>query len=221
MHIPFAKLSSLILLLVATLSCQGTRMVADPVLELRGGSGASELGVSTDFGVVFLGRTARSGAVELTAWYGDGPSIEFSVIEPLGGGLFTAEPQIKLPRVPISFRTPRAGETLRVIGRTGRERWTADVTVRSEPQLEGLIVDVPGQVLERDGQAGAGLYRVGAKGHDLKLVGLVTGTVEINGADGATRRYLAAVGPDQLWRLVTYKRDFPRKRKWVYRADVL
>jgi hypothetical protein len=49
----------------------------------------------------------------------------------------------------------------------------------------------------------------------------VTGTVELTGADGATRRYLAAVGPDQLWRLVTYKRDFPRKRKWVYRADVL
>ncbi|MBL8804597.1 MAG: hypothetical protein JNN27_21545 [Planctomycetes bacterium] len=221
MHMPLAKLSSLILLLVATLSCQGTRVAADPVLELRGGSGASELGVSTDFGVVFLGRTSRSGAVELTAWYGDGPSIEFSVIEPLGGGLFTAEPQIKLPRVPISFRTPRAGETLRVIGRSGRERWSADVTVRAEPQLEGLIVDVPAQVLERDGQAGAGLYRIGEKEHDLKLVGLVTGTVEVTGSDGATRRYLAAVGPDQLWRLVTYKRDFPRKRKWVYRADVL
>jgi len=221
MHMTLAKLSSLILLVAATVACQGTRMVADPVLELRGGSGASELGVSTDFGVVFLGRTARSGAVELTAWFGDGPSIEFSVIEPLGGSLFTAEPQIKLPRVPISFQMPRAGESLRLMGRSGRERWSADVTVRTEPQIEGLIVDLPAQALAQEGQVGAGLYRVGAKEHDLKLVGLVTGTVEVTGADGATRRYLSAVGPDQLWRLVTYKRDFPRRRKWVYRADVL
>jgi hypothetical protein len=53
------------------------------------------------------------------------------------------------------------------------------------------------------------------------LVGLISGRVELTGADGTPRRYLTAVGPNQLWRLVTYKRDYPHKRKFVYRDDVL
>jgi len=218
----FRQLATLAFLFaLAAAACQGTRKVADPVLEVRGADGASELGVSTDFGVVFLGRTARSGPVEVTAWFGDGPSIEFSVVEPLGGGLFTAEPQIRLPRVPMSFTTPTPGQTLRLIGRRGRERWSADVRVHAEPGVTGLLLDIPAQFAAFDGQVGAGLYVVGEREHDLRLVGLVTGELELAGPDGAVRRYLTAVGPDQLWRLVTYKRDFPRQRKFVYRADVM
>jgi hypothetical protein len=202
-------------------ACQGTRMVADPVLEVRGVNGATELAVSTDYGLVFLGRSARSGPIEVTAWFGDGPSVEFTVVEPLGGGLFTAEPQIRLPRVPMSFEMPRAGQTLRLIGRRGKSKWSADVTVRSDKAVTGLIVDVPGALGDKQGQAGAGLYLAGPGEHDLRLVGLVTGEVEVSAPDGGTRRYLTAVGPDQLWRLVTYKRNFPRQRKFVYRADVM
>jgi hypothetical protein len=216
---PAQALFALVLWFLA--ACQGTRMVADPVLEVRGAEGATELAVSTDYGLVFLGRTARSGPIEVTAWFGDGPSIEFTVVEPLGGGLFTAEPQIRLPRVPMSFETPRAGQTLRLIGRRGRSKWSADVTVRSDKAVAGLIVDVPGELADKPGQAGAGLYLAGPGEHDLRLVGLVTGEVEVTAADGGARRYLTAVGPDQLWRLVTYRRNFPRQRKFVYRADVM
>jgi len=74
-------------------SCVGSRTLTDPTLEIRTPHG-SELGVSTDYGVIFLGRTAQSGSVEITAWFGDGPSIESSVIEPIGGGLYTAETEI-------------------------------------------------------------------------------------------------------------------------------
>ncbi len=200
-------------------ACQGTRMMADPVLEVRGADGASELGVSTDHGLVFLGRTARSGPIQVTAWFGDGPSVEFTVVEPLGGGLFTAEPQIKLPRVPMSFTTPAPGQSLRLVGRRGGAKWSADVRVRKVEGVSGLLVDIPPQIEQFDGQVGAGLYLVGER--ELELVGLVTGIVEITGPEGASVRYLAAVGPDQLWRLVTYKRDFPRQRKYIYRADVM
>lgn len=196
-------------------------MVADPVLEVRGADGASELGVSTDHGLVFLGRTARSGPIGVTAWFGDGPSVEFTVVEPLGGGLFTAEPQIRLPQVPMSFATPRPGQTLRIIGRRGGAKWSADVTVRSDPAVTGILVDIPSQLGELDGQVGAGLYLVGERENDLRLVGLVTGELELTSSAGETVRYLTAMGPDQLWRLVTYKRDFPRQRKFIYRADVM
>ncbi|HUR26832.1 MAG TPA: hypothetical protein VM509_01490, partial [Planctomycetota bacterium] len=96
------KLAFLVALLcVLCTSCAGTRFLANPVVEIRGDQGV-ELGVATSDGVVFLGRTARSGEVLITAWFGDGPSPENAVVEPLGGGLFTTETEIRLPSVPIS-----------------------------------------------------------------------------------------------------------------------
>ena len=52
--------------LVAGLTaCRGTRKLMDPILEVRT-PGGQELGVATDFGVLFLGRTAaRFGVLDL------------------------------------------------------------------------------------------------------------------------------------------------------------
>jgi hypothetical protein len=211
----------LLSLVCALAACQGTRKLADPVLEIRGPE-LSELGVATDYGLVFLGRSARSGSVEVTAWFGDGPSLELAVVEPLGGGLFTAEPEIRFPRVPMSFVTPAPGTRLVVIGRVGAERWEAEVEVAGDPAIEGLITSIPSQVLDQDGQVGAGLYVLDPLDERTKrLVGLVSGTIEIDDGSGGVRRYLTAVGPDQLWRLITYRREFPHKRKFVYRDDIL
>jgi hypothetical protein len=202
-------------------ACQGTRTLADPVLEIRGPE-ATELGVATDYGLVFLGRTARSGSIEVTAWFGDGPSIELAVVEPLGGGLFTAEPEIRLPRVPVSFETPAPGTRLLAIGRVGRELWREEVTVESDASITGIVTTIPSAIERADGQVGAGLYRFDpAHPEHLTLVGLVSGRVEVSDASGSPRRYLTAVGPDQLWRLVTYQRNRTHKRKFVYRDDVM
>src|SRR5882672_8362772 len=62
--------NALLLLALLASGCRGTRKLTDPVLEIRSESGA-ELGVATDYGLVFLGRTARSGPIDVTAWYGD------------------------------------------------------------------------------------------------------------------------------------------------------
>ena len=57
--------------LCAALSgCRGTRTLSDPTLEIRTPAGA-ELGVATDYGILFLGRTSRSGEVQVVAWFGD------------------------------------------------------------------------------------------------------------------------------------------------------
>ena len=202
-------------------ACQGTRRLADPVLEIEA-QGARELGVSTDYGLVFLGRSARSGPVDVTVWFGDGPSVERAVIEPLGGGLFTAEPDIRLPRVRVSFTTPKPGDKLLVIGRVGRERWEAEVEVRHDERVEGLIVSIPPEIERLEGQAGAGVYLFDPDDPtNRRLVGLVSGRLDLSDASGAARRYLTVVGPDQLWRLVTFRRDYPHKRKFVYRDDIL
>lgn len=202
-------------------SCAGTRFLADPVLEVRSDAGR-ELGVATREGVVFLGRNARSGEVEITAWFGDGPSTEVAVVEPLGGGLFTAETEIRLPSVPISFQTPKPGETVSVQGRNGSKRWEETVTVSSDPRNEGFLLPWLERFEGRPDLVGAGVFVVDPGDERLtRLVGLVSGRLELVGADGKTATYLAVIGPTELWRMVTARRDNSKKRKWVYREDIL
>ncbi len=210
-----ARLAALSLLLTTT-ACRGTREVVDPVLRVHT-DGGTELGVATIYGVVFLGATATSGKVELEAWYGDGPSIEPSVIEPLGGGLYTAEPQIRLPEVPMYFATPGPGDDLLVEGRGPSQSWKAWTKVRTDERVRGILLDVPGQIEGRTNQIGAGVFWVNPDNSiDRRLVGLVSGRLTLDG-----REFLAVVGPEDLWRLVTYRRDHLRHKRRVYREDIM
>jgi len=200
-------------------ACSTTRTLANPTLEVRTPQGV-ELGVSTEYGVVFLGRTARSGPVDLTAWFGDGPSVEVTVIEPLGGGLYTAETEIRLPTVPMTFRTPVPGQEVTVRGRRGREDWEEIVKVVSDPRVTGILIQIPGQLRDAPDQIGAGVY-VSEGEHEVLFVGLVSGRLRLIDADGRSADYLTVMGPDEMWRLVTFRREFQRKRNWVYREDIL
>jgi hypothetical protein len=137
--------SALALLLVVSLlcsACQGVRTLSDPTLVIET-SGGRELGVSTDYGIVFLGRTARSGPAEITAWFGDGPNIEKTVIEPVGNGLYTAETEIRLPQVEMSFDDPAPGRELVVVGRTSAGPWSERVTVVDDQRVLGIVTTIP------------------------------------------------------------------------------
>jgi hypothetical protein len=213
---------ALFVALVAVLaqSCIGTRTLSDPTLQIRTERG-SELGVSTDYGVVFLGRTAQSGPIEITAVYGDGPNIESSVIEPLGGGIFTAETEIRLPSVSMSFDDPRPGAYVRVVGRNKDGDWEREVQVAADPRVHGILLPIPRDLQNAPDQVGAGVYVVPDQGPEPKLlVGLVSGRITLKGKDGE-RSYLTVIGPQELWRLVVHRRDLLQRRHWVYRPDVL
>jgi hypothetical protein len=209
--------------LLAT-ACVGTRNLSDPMVVVRslasGASGRTELGVSTEYGIVFLGRTGRSGEVEVTVWFGDGPSIEYAVAEPVGGELFMAEAEIRLPVARMSFDTPRPGDELVVMGRRGAELWQETVRVAADPRVEGLLLEWNERIARDADQVGAGIFLPEWE-EQPRLVGLVSGTLTLTGADGQQRRYLTAIGPDELWPLVTYKRDHSLKPRWVYREDIL
>lgn len=209
-----------VLLFAALAACQGTRNVMDPILEIRT-PGGQELGVSTEYGVLFLGRTARSGEVSVIAWYGDGPSLEISVIEPLGDGLYTAETLIRLPAIPITFRTPRPGDVVHVLGRRGAEAWEADATVLADPRVDGILLSIPSELDDSPDQIGAGIFVDDPETGNRRLVGMVSGMLELADEHGAARRYLTAMGPEQIWRLVTRRQDLLQKRRWIYREDVL
>ena len=207
---------SALLPLLLLAACSGTREAVDPMLRVHT-AGGTELGVSTHYGVVFLGATATSGRIDLEAWYGDGPSLEPSVIEPLGGGLYTAEAEIDLPAAPMHFATPAPGDILMVSGRGELERWTAWSTVRADERVHGILLDVPPELAGRTGQVGAGVFWVDPDDPvDQRVVGLVAGKLSLDG-----REYLAVVGPEDLWRLVTYRRDHLQRKRRVYREDIM
>ncbi len=199
-------------------ACTGTRRLTDPVLSITTEHG-SELGVSTEYGVVFLGRTAERGEVLVEAWFGDGPSLERSVIEPVGHGLFTAEMDIALPQVTISWVAPAAGEVLHVMGRQGPKRWRAETRAQTVQGVEGVLLEIPSEFLDDADQVGAGVYRKIGK-FEYELVGLVSGRVQFQ-RDGKLERYLAVVGPTTLWRLAAHRKDSVRRKPFVYREDIL
>jgi hypothetical protein len=207
-------------LVLCLASCVGTRKLTDPVLEIRSENGR-ELGVATDYGVIFLGRTAQMGEIEIIAWYGDGPSVELAVVEPIGHGLYTAEPEIRVPNVPLSFRVPKDGDEVTIMGRNGADRWEDKASVVSDPRVDGILLDPTSNLEDRADQVGAGVYYVNEDAGTTRLVGLVSGVLELTDADGDTERYLTVVGPNDLWRLVTYHRDLPHKPRWIYRDDIL
>lgn len=205
-------------LLLGLTACTGTRKLTDPVVGIQTEKGA-ELGVSTEYGVVFLGRTAERGEVLVEAWFGDGPSLERSVIEPVGGGIFTAEMDIRLPEVPLAFDEPTDGEVLEVMGRQGRKRWQATAEVRDADGVDGLLIRVPDGFVDEPDQVGAGVYRKTGE-FSRELVGLVSGKVQIQ-REGEVQRYLAVVGPSTLWRLAAHRKDRLRRKPFVYREDIL
>lgn len=201
-------------------ACAGTRTLSNPTLSLKT-SGGQELGVATDYGIVFLGRTAQSGRVEIESWFGDGPNLEPAVIEPIGAGLFTAETEIRLAQVPMTFEEPRPGADLLVVGVDRGEPWEEWVRVESDPRVLGLITTIPARLRGRADQIGAGVYVVRDDDTDKKrLVGLYAGQVRLSTKDGE-RDYLAVVGPTDLWRLVAHRRDLLQRKRWVYREDIL
>ncbi len=219
--------------LLALASCQGSRSIMDPAILVRT-SGGFEQGVSTDYGVVFLGRTARTGDVEVMSWYGDGPSIESSVIEPLGGGLYTVETEIRLPEVTIVYGDPEAGEEVELSGHWGEddlEKWTLDTQTARHPSVDGILLEIPEDSDDVPTLLGAGVYFegpdrrswpvIGGPNRTRRLLGLVSGRIRLTTADGKAVDYLTVAGPESLWRLVTYRRKLTHKQRWVYREDIL
>ena len=205
------------LLLLA--SCVSTRKLVDPTLLIHSPEG-TELGVSTEYGALFLGLYARGGEIDMTAWFGDGPSLEGSVVEPLGAGLYTAETDIRLPSVPLAYHTPRRGDTVVVLGRRGSESWSLTAAVRTDPRVEGILLRPTGGLTGAPNQVGAGVY-VGEEVQSFRLLGLVTGRIRLVDAEGVAVDYVTVVGPTDLWRLVAHRRDLQRKPRWVYREDLL
>ncbi len=223
MAIPSPQIRSLLPVLLLTCwltSCVGTRKGVDPTVRVMSETG-TELGVTTHYGVLFLGRHTNAGPVEIEAMFGDGPSLEFSVVDPIGADLYTAKTSIRLPAVPMTFKALEAGQKVLLRGRNDKGSWQRSVKVRKDDRVHGILLDTCREMNDHPDQIGAGVF-LGktSKPESLRLIGLVSGRITLQ-ADGKSKTYLTVKGPESLWRLVTHQRQFPRTRKWIYRDDVL
>jgi hypothetical protein len=181
--------------------------------------GGSELGVSTDYGVLFLGRGAQSGEANLTAWFSDGPSWEAGSIEDVGGGLYTAHSQIKLTCVPLTFELPPGSNEVTVRGRRGSEVWEETTEVVRHPSVEGLLLRPTDRLRDmRDDEVGAGVF-VGPP-EARRLIGLVSGQLLLENG-GESREFVTVLGPDDLWRVVLWHKSAPKPERTFYREDLL
>jgi len=193
-----------------------TRRTLDPVVVVHGTQG-DELGVSTDYGVVFLGRTAQSGRVEFTVWFGDGPNREEGLIEPMGGGLYSTGSEIQLPAVMLCFEPPPAGTRVVLRGRRGNQPYELQAELAEDPSVTGvLLLDTPELAGLGDDDVGAGVFLIEA-GKPLQLLGLLSGRLQFEGG----RHYFTVVGPEDMWRMVVHRRNSDRPRRWVYREDIM
>lgn len=192
------------------------KSTVDPVVVLHG-AGGDELGVSTDYGILFLGRTAQSGRIEYTAFFGDGPAREAGLVEAVGGGVFAAEAEILLPSVPLCFEPPPAGTVVWVRGRRGGEPYEFEAALAADERVSGVLL-VPNEELDAltDDDLGAGVFHL-VPGRPMQLLGLVSGRLTLD----ERRAYVTVLGPDELWRLVVHRRNSDRPRRWVYREDLM
>jgi len=197
-------------------SCAVTRNVQDPTVTIHT-AGGTELGVSTEHGVVFLGSTATSGEVDMTVWYGDGPSIEASIIEPIGDGLYLAQGEIYLPQVDIAFLRPGPDDNVYARGRRGRDAWEIELYPTEDPRIDGLAFRSSSPLPRDESQVGAGVFWTDPDTDRPMLIGLVSGRVRFE--DGT--EYITAVGCEGLWRLVAIRREASDESRWVYREDIL
>lgn len=219
---PWTVTLALVTLAAGTLSsCRGIALESsalhalDPVVVVHGADG-DELAVSTDYGVVFLGRTAKSGRIEFTTWFGDGPAREEGLVEAMGGGVFATEAEILLPCVSLCLATPPAGSAVIVRGRRAGLPFEIEAELASDPRITGVLLR-PNPELEQlsDRELGAGVFYL-EPGKPLQLVGLLSGRVELDG-----RRFFTALGPEDLWRVIVHRRNSDRPRRWVYRKDIM
>jgi hypothetical protein len=153
-------------LLLALGACRASTLessahhTADPVVIVHGSAG-DELAVSTDYGVLFLGRTARGGRVEFTAFFGDGPAREEGVIESVGGGVYATEGEILLPCVALCFDPPPAGTVVVVRGRRAGQPFEIESELAADPRVKGVLLK-PSHELDQltDDELGAGVFLV-------------------------------------------------------------
>jgi hypothetical protein len=171
-------------------------------IETRGGV---EMGVGTEVGILFLGRTAQEGPCRVHYWLGPTPLVEDGAVERWGGVFYRALMDLNHPYARFLDRDLRDDDTLFALLLDGQE--VALQRARTET-IAGDVVAWPG----RDLPAGTGVFLRDDRG--LVFVGLVAGRIETG--DG---RYLVHTGTTALREALLTAKPHAAPRQVKHRPD--
>ncbi len=212
-----ARLLLALLATASTTACLTSRAPAGSVLVRT--SAGEEQGVATNFGIVFLARTAQAGRCDVTVFFGDGPSIEPGHVDPIEGSqLARAVLGLRVPWSEVSGTYPSPSDDLVLAVAEDQRVRTFSTRVADGPGVSGTLVERPSS-FPLDGSAvGAGLFRW--EDSRYRLVGLVTGVVRFQDASGSRRDLLTFLGPRDLAPLLLRDHERGRDRAFPARDDI-
>jgi hypothetical protein len=177
--------------------------------------GGHELGVSTENGVLFLGRTSRGGPCKVTVFFGRTAVIENGTVTPIPGGFCRTNLAIHAPFVPFLTEYPRADEPLFLLGVRNGRVYRQDVRWAADPDVAGNVLEYPGGF--SSDQVGAPILV--ERDERLFLVGLAKATAVLHGAAGGERRFLSFAGLDQIREAMLEIRPAVLEQEVFYRDD--
>ena len=184
-----------------------TRPVA--LIETTGGV---ELGATTEFGILTLGRTAKSGPCRVHYFLGPTPLIEDGTIASTGSTFSLAETDLRTQHLRVIDHGPTAADELLAM-------WTPDgvgthevpVKLAAEPGITGDVLADPGCALP----PGAAIFA--RDEGELRFVGLVSGLATQSG--GGPPRYYVFAGVDRVRELLAVPSVWPVDYQVRYRPD--
>ncbi|HZN40655.1 MAG TPA: hypothetical protein VFD82_17760 [Planctomycetota bacterium] len=176
-------------------------------------TGGIELGATTEFGVLTLGRSAASGPCRVHYFLGPTPLVEDGELKATGSLFTRAEIDLKTQALRALDRGPAPERELLVM-------WTPDgVSTRSyavqlarEPGVEGDVLVDPGVELP----AGATVMQRNTE-HELQFAGLIAGKVTLG--SGAARSYYVFAGVDRMREMLAVPQQYPVDLVPKYRLD--
>jgi hypothetical protein len=169
-----------VLLLGALLLCSSCHVqridpAEIPVVRIQT-TGGFEHGVSTQIGVLFLGRTASEGPAKLQYWLGPTPMIETGQVEAIGGSIHRIRPEVPIPSVPVTLEPVRPDEELVLMGIQDQIPWRLPVQLAQDEVVRGTVLRYPAGLRLGPDSVGLGVFRETDAG--FALVGLVKGVAQ-------------------------------------------
>ena len=176
-------------------------------------TGGVELGATTEFGILTLGRTAQDGPCRVHYFLGPTPIIEDGAVRATGSTFCLADMDLKTMRLRVLDRPPTTDDELVAMWTPdGVSVETVSVTLARTAGVRGDVLDDPGAELP----AGAAVFA--RERGDLRFVGLVAGRARLEGAPAAGSYYVYA-GVDRVREMLAVPEVHPTEYETKFRLD--
>lgn len=178
-------------------------------------TGGVELGATTEFGILTLGRTATAGPCRVRYFLGPTPMVEDGALQPTASVFTRADIDLKTMAVRAIDRPPTDADELVVMWTPdGTRISTATVQLAHAADAEGDLLQPPGVALP----AGAAVL-VQTRDDGLQFLGLIAGKAVVDGGGDGTREYYVYAGVDRIRELLAIPQTYPTDLVPKYRTD--